>query len=549
MADLSVLIPARNEQFLTRTIEDVVANSRGDTEVIAVLDGDWPIVPIPVHPRVQVIYQPQPVGQRAATNMAAKVSTARYIMKLDAHCSLAEGFDVELMSSAAELGHDVTQVPRMYNLHAFDWVCSNGHRRYQGPEGPCLECGEPTTQDVIWFTKRNPTSDFMRFDRELHFQYWREYAKRPQAQGEIADQMCAIGACWFMERSRYWELGGLDETHGPWGQMGVEIACKSWLSGGRQVVNKRTWFAHMFRTQDGFKFPYPLSGSDVERARRHSRRLWMGGEWAGAKRPLSWLINHFAPVPDWENYKPAPQKGIIYYTCNTHQADIEQACRVQLKRASGEIPIVCVSREPTDYGDVQITLPGEPGPLQMHRQILAGLQASEAEFVWLCENDVLYHPSHFDYQPPRRDVYYYNTNVWKVWHDDGLAVWTDNLQQASGLCAGREMLLNYYTRRVEQIERDGFDRHYEPRGHRFYCHQRGGKYGSQSWQSEHPNICIRHDGTATRSKRAASEFRNPKYAVGFRTADEVPPWGVTRGRMPELLSEVLHGNNDAAERP
>jgi len=39
------------------------------------------------------------------------------------------------------------------------------------------------------------------------------------------------------------ELEGLDERHGFWGQFGTEISCKSWLSGGRQVVNKKTWFA------------------------------------------------------------------------------------------------------------------------------------------------------------------------------------------------------------------------------------------------------------------------------------------------------------------
>ena len=83
--------------------------------------------------------------------------------------------------------------------------------------------------------------------------------------------------------------------------MGVEVACKSWLSGGRQVVNKRTWFAHMFRTQGpGFGFPYPISGQEQEAARQHSRKLWEGGTWPGAIRSLRWLLEKFAPVPDWQ---------------------------------------------------------------------------------------------------------------------------------------------------------------------------------------------------------------------------------------------------------
>ena len=37
--DLSVILPGRNEMFLARTVEDVLAHAKGDTEVIAVLDG------------------------------------------------------------------------------------------------------------------------------------------------------------------------------------------------------------------------------------------------------------------------------------------------------------------------------------------------------------------------------------------------------------------------------------------------------------------------------------------------------------------------------
>ena len=92
----------------------------------------------------------------------------------------------------------------------------------------------------------------------------------------------------------------MDEAHGSWGQMGVELACKSWLSGGRQVVNKKTWFAHMFRTQGGdFGFPYELRGRDVEVARKHSRNLWIKDKWPKAKHKFQWLIDKFSPIPDW----------------------------------------------------------------------------------------------------------------------------------------------------------------------------------------------------------------------------------------------------------
>src|SRR4051812_7387261 len=133
--DLSVLIPARNERFLKRTIEDVLAHAMAETEVIAVLDGEWADPPLPDLPRLRVTHSAAVIGQRAATNLAAKMSGARYVMKLDAHCSVADGFDVALIAADQELGRDdITQIPAMYNLHGFNWRCQAcGTETYQGP--------------------------------------------------------------------------------------------------------------------------------------------------------------------------------------------------------------------------------------------------------------------------------------------------------------------------------------------------------------------------------------------------------------------------------
>ena len=68
MKDLSILIPSRNEMFLARTIEDILQHIEADTEVIALLDGQWADPPIPYHERVNIVYVPEAVGQRAGTN-------------------------------------------------------------------------------------------------------------------------------------------------------------------------------------------------------------------------------------------------------------------------------------------------------------------------------------------------------------------------------------------------------------------------------------------------------------------------------------------------
>src|SRR3972149_10245507 len=135
--DLSILIPARNEEFLSKTIEDILEHIEADTEVIAVLDGVWANPPIAQHPRVNVIYLPESIGQRAATNLACKLSKAKYVMKVDAHTAYDKGFDRKLMENMKD---NWTVVRTMRNLHAFDWLCKCGHRHYQDQGETCPKC-------------------------------------------------------------------------------------------------------------------------------------------------------------------------------------------------------------------------------------------------------------------------------------------------------------------------------------------------------------------------------------------------------------------------
>ena len=130
MRDLSVLIPARNERFLRATIENVLANIEMDTEIIAILDCYWPNPPIIDHPRVVLIHTTEPIGQRGGVNAGARLSRAKYLMKLDAHCAVGKGFDRILIEDCK---YDWTMIPMLYNLHAFDWKCKKcGHQTYQG---------------------------------------------------------------------------------------------------------------------------------------------------------------------------------------------------------------------------------------------------------------------------------------------------------------------------------------------------------------------------------------------------------------------------------
>ena len=217
-------------------------------------------------------------------------------MKADAHCSFDKGFDVKLIQDCQ---YDWTLIPRMYNLHVFDWKCMKcGRRSYQGPRPEkCPQCQHTDLRmRNVWKPRRGTQTDSMRFDSDLHFQYWKER----KTEGDIVDTMSFIGAFWFMHKDRYWELEGLDEGHGSWGQVGTEVACKTWLSGGRLCVTKKTWVAHLFRTQ--FGWPYPISQRQINKAREYSKDLWFNNKWHKQIHPLKWLVDKFAPVPGWEGY-------------------------------------------------------------------------------------------------------------------------------------------------------------------------------------------------------------------------------------------------------
>ena len=297
--------------FLKRTIEDILQNIEADTEIIATLDGQWADPPIPQHKRVNVIYVNESVGQRAGTNLACKLSEAKYVMKVDAHCSFDKGFDRKMIEAFKKVGDDVTMVPIMRNLWAFDWKCFHcGWKMYQGPTPEkCGDCGkgDKIRRKMIWVGKTNPQSTSFCFDATPHFQYFGDYKNRPEYEKDkketgLTETMSLQGSCFMCTRDKYWELKLCDADLGNWGNQGIEVAVKTWLSGGRVLVNHNTWYAHMFRTQGGdFSFPYHQSGNETKKTKDNVKNLLWSGKWEKQVKPLSWLVEKFMPVKGWSD--------------------------------------------------------------------------------------------------------------------------------------------------------------------------------------------------------------------------------------------------------
>jgi len=498
MVKLSILIPARNEMFLKNTVEDILKNMEADTEIIVALDGRWAEPALVQHPKVKVVYLPKSIGQRAATNLICKLSKAKYVMKVDAHCSFDKGFDRILLESMKD---NWTVVPLMRNLHAFDWVCDCGFRKYQGPTIKCPKCGKEMKKDVKWFGKPSPASTSYRFNTQLEFKYWGGYKK--QQKGDIVDTMSLQGSCFMMTRKKYWELNICDESWGSWGGQGAEVALKTWLSGGEVKCNKKTWYAHMFRTQGGdFSFPYPNPGHEQKKAKNTLRDTFLNDKWPLAKHKLNWLIEKFNP-PEW-----GKKKGIIFYTDN--QLNLKIAHRVQKQLKKSGLPIVSSSLKSMKFGNNKV-IKEKRGRVAYFKQILSALERSDAEIVYFCEHDVLYHPSHFEFIPAE-DKFYFNINVFKWKYPEPHFLKVDDCKQISGMVCFREKALKFYRAKVKQLEENKWDKHYEP------------QLGRGDFQSEFPNIDIRHDKNLTKNRWSKKEFRNQKNTKGWTEVNNVEGW-------------------------
>ena len=208
-------------------------------------------------------------------------------------------------------------------------------------------------------------------------------------------------------------------------------------------------------------------------------------------------------------------KSIIFYTDNRHDQNITSLVQQQLLKSG--LTIVSCSLKPINFGQ-NIVLDLAPSPTTMFKQILTALKASKSTYIFFCEHDVLYHPTHFDFTPISPNIFYFNTNVWR-WDYSGSKVITyDHFRSVSGICVGRDKAINHYEKRLELIFKNGWDKiagrnpkwdrtiGYEPGKPR-----RNGGFSEDpidEWRSKYPNIDIRHQRTITPIKMTLESFRH-----------------------------------------
>ena len=118
--------------------------------------------------------------------------------------------------------------------------------------------------------------------------------------------MAFQGSCWFANRQYFIDnLGYLNaKTYGNFIAEHLEIGLKYWLGGGEVKVNKKTWYGHLHKNRQSYK--------DGVFTREHKTGsqykkywVWTTDHWFNDREPnmihkLSWLVDKFRPVPQWE---------------------------------------------------------------------------------------------------------------------------------------------------------------------------------------------------------------------------------------------------------
>lgn len=278
---LSVIVPARNERFLQQTVDELLNRAEGPVEVVVVLDGYWPSPMLKDDPRLVVVHRGSSRGMRASINDGVALSKGEYIMKIDAHCMVGQGYDIELIDSCK---NNYVVVPRRKRLDAENWCIQ--------------ETGKPDI-DYMYLAYPSDPTDFG--GAGLNGKVWEEKNRdKKLKEKEIDDLMSAQGSCWFMMKDYFYELELMDEeSYGTFWNEFQEIGLKCWLSGGRVIVNKKTWYAHLHK---GKKYGrgYTLFENQLTKGATFTKN-WMTFKKAWHKQtlPIEWLIEKFSPVPTW----------------------------------------------------------------------------------------------------------------------------------------------------------------------------------------------------------------------------------------------------------
>lgn len=251
----------------------------------------------------------------------------------------------------------------------------------------------------------------------------------------------------------------------------------------------------------------------------------------------------------------ATKTTIIYLTDNALDELIADTCKEYLLVAANGERIVSVSQQPMNFGDnvcvretewfrEAVENGNERSGLSIDRQIKAGLDVIDTEFVAIAEHDCIYSAEHFAWTPPDRHVFWYNTNCWLLQYRNPehpqyngmFSLYHDRLVQSQLIC-GTDALREAIDEKLSILENESVierwpvhSRIAEPGTNYLHRSRRVfrdkallpvwykvkdfiTKYNAGRFKTKIPNIDIRHGNNFTGARR------------GKRRRWSLAPWG------------------------
>ena len=285
---VSIVIPSRSDQYLQRTVDDLLEHAEGDVEVIVVYDGRWADPILRDDPRVLQVHHGSVhdnYGMRASINLGARLASGEYLMIIDEQCGVDQGFDVKL---AADCEDDWVVIPRRQRMDAENWAL--------------VDDGRPP---IDYMYLEYPYVKPLDKTQGLHGAEWKQ-RHYDRLDVMIDDTPTMQGSCYFMKKT-YWDQlfpNGLDDVnYGGFTQEAQEVSMTCWLSGGRVVVNKKTWYAHWHKGKGGKGYgfsraQYHKHCEGMERGRLYCIEHWLNI--TGMKYDFNWFVTEkFPDMPGW----------------------------------------------------------------------------------------------------------------------------------------------------------------------------------------------------------------------------------------------------------
>jgi len=277
MSKVSIIIPACGEkqENLERTLRSIECSATGDYEVIVGLNGKSEYVPEYDFKDIEVLRFSRNVGIKTNINALAAMATGTYIYKSDAHCAFGKGFDEILQQNMQD---NWIVMPRFYVLNGKTWKWQD-ERFY----------------DYFYLSCPYTDPKGFRFKAGGH---WPERTKERLFSHPTTDETPQIhGSGWFMTKDRFFELGGFP-IQDPYGhaQEPLWLGLKNWLQGGKVMVNKKTWYAHLH--QDSRDRGYDEDKAHTEKTYNDVAHYWV------RQKGFKEFVERFMPMPSWpSNWK------------------------------------------------------------------------------------------------------------------------------------------------------------------------------------------------------------------------------------------------------